>query len=211
MKKSFVLHIDSLCVLDDLTNEERGELFYAIYNHHLGVEPTLSPIVKIAFSQFKNQFSRDDEKYNSLCEKNRQIALARHSNSNVTKSTKRNEALPQSPNVTKSTDNKSDSDNKKNTNYNQELFEELWKSYTLGFLKKQGRNGGSKSKALKGFLTLIEKYRYSDIEKLVDNEMSLKFGNRDLERVLTISSITQFLEDSSHIEEVSNRPVRTDV
>lgn len=109
MRKSFVLHIDSLCVLDDLSDEQRGQLFYAIYQYQLGNEVEASPIVKIAFSQFKNQFNRDDEKYATLCEKNRQIALNRHSKHDVTKSTKRNEA---SPSVTKSTDNKNKSDSK---------------------------------------------------------------------------------------------------
>lgn len=205
MKKSFVLHIDSLCVLDDLTNEERGELFYAIYNHHLGVEPTLSPIVKIAFSQFKNQFSRDDEKYNSLCEKNRQIALARHSNPNVTKSTKRNEALPQSPNVTKSTDNKSDSDNKKNTNKKtplkkpdgfiyDELFEELW-----GILKT-----GDKWSAYRSWINRRNNYRHSDLKAIVEQEQSKQFGKRYFSTLMN-SDIDDLIVKDITIE---NKPVR---
>ena len=68
MRNSFIVHIDSLCVLEDLTNEQRGELFYAIYCYQINKEIELSPIVKIAFSQFKNQFSRDEEKYKKTCE-----------------------------------------------------------------------------------------------------------------------------------------------
>lgn len=205
MKKSFVLHIDSLCVLDDLTNEERGELFYAIYNHHLGVEPTLSPIVKIAFSQFKNQFSRDDEKYNSLCEKNRQIALARHSNPSVTKSTKRNESLPQSPSVTKSTDNKSDSDNKKNTNKKpplkkpdgfvyDELFEELW-----SILKT-----GDKWSAYRSWINRRDNYRHSDLKSIVSKEESKQFGKRHFSTLMN-SDIDDLIVEDIPKEE---KPVR---
>lgn len=68
MRNSFIVHIDSLCVLEDLTNEQRGELFYAIYCYQINKEIELSPIVKIAFSQFKNQFLRDEEKYKKTCE-----------------------------------------------------------------------------------------------------------------------------------------------
>lgn len=63
MKKSFILHLDSLCVLDDLTNEQRGELFYAMYCYQTNQEIILNPITKIAFSQFKNQFVRDGITY----------------------------------------------------------------------------------------------------------------------------------------------------
>lgn len=67
-KKSFLIHIDSLDILDDLTNEQCGELFKAIKAHHSDQKNTLSAIVNIAFSPFKNQFIRDDEKYLKTCE-----------------------------------------------------------------------------------------------------------------------------------------------
>lgn len=67
MKKSFILHNDSMCVLEDLTMEQRGELFYAIAKYQEGIEIELSPLVKIAFSPFKNQFNRDLEKYDEFC------------------------------------------------------------------------------------------------------------------------------------------------
>lgn len=71
-RKSFILHIDSLCVLNDLSDEQKGQLFYAIYQYQLGNEIELSPIIKIAFSQFKNQFLRDEEKYKKTVEARRQ-------------------------------------------------------------------------------------------------------------------------------------------
>jgi len=116
MRKSFIVHLDSLGVLDDLSDEQCGELFRAIKAYHLGDEITLSPIAKIAFSPFKNQFARDSVKYEKLCEKNRLIAVNRHKNK-ATKSTTGNDSIPS---VTKSTDNDndndSDSDSKKENN-----------------------------------------------------------------------------------------------
>lgn len=68
-RKSFLIHIDSLDILDDLTKEQAGELFLAIRANHKNEDITLSPIVKIAFSPFKNQFIRDNEKYSETCKR----------------------------------------------------------------------------------------------------------------------------------------------
>ncbi len=105
-RKSFLIHIDSLDILDDLSDEQAGQLFKAIKSHQQGRDVELSPIVKIAFSPFKNQFARDDVKYEKLCEKNRLIAEKRY----ATKSTTGKTGDQPKPNVTKSTDNKNDSD-----------------------------------------------------------------------------------------------------
>ena len=116
MRKSFIIHNDSLSILDDLTVEEAGQLFRAIRAYQLGESIDLSPIVKVAFSPFKNQFNRDADKYEKLCEKNRLIAVNRYKPSD-TKSTSGNQS---SPSVTKSTDNdsKSDSDSKNKSDSN---------------------------------------------------------------------------------------------
>ena len=68
-KKSFLIHIDSLDILDDLTDSQCGELFKAIKSYQHDEEIELSSIAKIAFSPFKNQFKRDDEKYKKTCER----------------------------------------------------------------------------------------------------------------------------------------------
>lgn len=71
MKKSFIIHIDSLDVIDDLSDEQCGELLRAFKAYHSESEIELSPIVKVAFSPFKNQFERDLTKYNNVCERNK--------------------------------------------------------------------------------------------------------------------------------------------
>lgn len=134
-KKSFLLHIDSLDILDDLTNGQAGVLFKAIKAYQKNEDFDLDSIVKIAFSPFKNQFARDNIKYDNLCEKNRLIAIKRHA-TNSTSGTSGNQALPT---VTKSTDNKNktnsdsdkDSDNKvtKDYSYIDEGFEYWWSKY----------------------------------------------------------------------------------
>jgi hypothetical protein len=63
MKKSFILHIDSLGILEKLTTEQRGMLMTAIWKFQTdGVEPE-DQLISIVFEPFKNQFIRDREKW----------------------------------------------------------------------------------------------------------------------------------------------------
>ena len=66
-KKSFLLHKDSLNVLDELTDEQAGKLFKAIKNYQNGIDTKLDFGLKMAFLPFKNQFIRDLEKYKDQC------------------------------------------------------------------------------------------------------------------------------------------------
>lgn len=109
MKPSFILHKDSLCVLEDLTNEQRGELFYAIYCYQIGTEIELSPIIKIAFSQFRNQFIRDEEKFKNTVEARKQAGskggkqrVANQANASMSKQTKANQAVSDNDSVNES-------------------------------------------------------------------------------------------------------------
>lgn len=76
-KKTFIIHLDSLDVLDELgeTQDEKyleaGKLLYAIRDYHKGTEIKLEPVTRIAFSPFKNQFVREGKKYQETCERNR--------------------------------------------------------------------------------------------------------------------------------------------
>lgn len=62
-KKSFVLHIDSLDILDDLEDEQVANLFRAIKAFQNDEEPKLDAMTKLVFLPFKNQFIRDNDKY----------------------------------------------------------------------------------------------------------------------------------------------------
>jgi len=72
LKKSFIVHIDSLDVLEELTIEQAGQLFHAFRAYNLGKEVVLTGLLKAVFIPFKNQFDRDLEKYNSIVLRNRE-------------------------------------------------------------------------------------------------------------------------------------------
>lgn len=73
MKKSFILHIDSLGILDELTDEQSGQLFKEIYNYHNPEKPKetqITQVVKLAFYPFKSQFERDLQTYGNVVKRN---------------------------------------------------------------------------------------------------------------------------------------------
>ena len=70
MKKSFILHVDSLSVLDELSNEQAGILFKAIKDYQNGLIPELDFGLRMAFLPFENQFKRDAESYDKTCLRN---------------------------------------------------------------------------------------------------------------------------------------------
>jgi len=115
-KKSFILHIDSLDILDDLTDAQVAELFRAIKSYQNGEVIDLSPITSISFSPFKNQFVRDNEKYEKTC-KNRAIAGSKGGKqkvANTIKSKQKQAKVADSDSKSDSgSDSKSDSGSKK--------------------------------------------------------------------------------------------------
>lgn len=91
-KASFVLHIDSLDILDELDDTQTANLFRAIRSFQTGNEFELDAITKIAFLPFKNQFIRDNIAYKEMCERNKQIAENRNNKQPL--ATERNDSLP---------------------------------------------------------------------------------------------------------------------
>ena len=82
-------------------------------------------------------------------------------------------------------------------NDNKEDFLELWKDYTLTFMKSKNRQGGSKSKALIKYSKLRDKdFSKEFIYKYAEQHCGLDFGWKDLERLLTLDLVEQFRDDS---------------
>jgi len=78
IKKSFIIHIDSLGILDELTDEQAGQLFKLIYEYHNPNKPKqtqITQLVNLAFYPFKSQFERDNQTYNNVCERNKNNGL----------------------------------------------------------------------------------------------------------------------------------------
>ena len=72
MKKSFILYLDNLNVLDELSDEEAGQLFKAIKQYQTDKTINLTGLMKALFIQFQTNFDKNDEEYNSIVERNRE-------------------------------------------------------------------------------------------------------------------------------------------
>jgi len=107
MKKSFLVYLDSLEVLNVLTDEQAGKLFKAIRCVQLGIECETDSFITIALAPFIQQFKRDDDKYMMIVERNRANGLK---NSKLLHAEKRTQSNPMASNGIHSTPMVTDSD-----------------------------------------------------------------------------------------------------
>lgn len=69
-KNSFVLYTDYYEHIENLTNEEAGQLIKAIFQYEMGKDPEFeNRVVGMAFSFIKSQLKRDSDKYADTIEK----------------------------------------------------------------------------------------------------------------------------------------------
>jgi len=73
MKDGFMLYCSHYTTIEKLSNEDKGKLLDAIYQYNItGVVPEFETlIVEIVFSFLKQQFVRDQEKYENVVERNK--------------------------------------------------------------------------------------------------------------------------------------------
>jgi uncharacterized phage protein (TIGR02220 family) len=72
-KKSFLVYGEDLKeILDDLTDEQVGQLFRGMVSYHnTGVDPHFTGALKYVFIPIRQQMDRDKDRYEQKCEKNR--------------------------------------------------------------------------------------------------------------------------------------------
>ena len=72
-KTGFILYPEAADVINTLTDAEAGKLLKAFYKYHeTGEVPKLKRDLLLVFMMFKPKFDRDSEKYENICERNRQ-------------------------------------------------------------------------------------------------------------------------------------------
>ena len=169
MRKSFIVHKDSLDVLDDLSDEQCGELFRAIKAYHFGEEIELSPIIKIAFSPFSNQFARDQIKYENTC-KARADAGSRGGKQKVANASKSKQKVANVADSVSKSKNDSKSESKKEVlvipdGINQQAWNE-WVDY-----RKSKKKSVSQAAAKKQFKFLSD-YSLSEQQSVINQSIS---------------------------------------
>jgi transposase len=200
MKTGFILHLDSLSVLDELTNEQAGILFKAIRDYNLGKEPELDFAMRMAFIPFKNQFERDLEKYNNTCERNRNNGSkgGRPKKANETQET---QVVFEKP---KKADNKNDNKNDNDINY-QALLEFVNKTFDRNF-KVVNDSVKKKYKSL-----LKQGYSKEQITNAIKNCKSNKYHIENNYQYCTLEffSRAETIDKYSDVSEIDNSKVYT--
>jgi hypothetical protein len=184
-KKSFLLHIDSLDILEKLSDEQAGKLFKAIASHHNGSDYELDDLLDLVFTPFKNQFNRDLEKYKKVSEKR---ALAgkkggkqKQANvANVANASKCKQNLANLADSDNESDNESDSDKDINTldqskiaraQLEEDSFEYWWKEYPKKVAKQS---------AFKSWKKVIKKMNDETVTELTNhivNDVKLRLDD----------------------------------
>ena len=179
-KKSFLLHIDSLDILDDLTDEQAGLLFKAIKKYKKEEPVELDQIVKMVFLPFKNQFDRDNEKYLKTCEK-RAIAGSKGGKQKLANASKCKQDLANVADSDNKNKNKTNnkSDNKDILSLINDGFLHWWNLYPVSRRKNKGgclEKFKVKCKKLTEdeIIELINKIS-SDIDYRIKNTEDVKF------------------------------------
>ncbi len=185
MRKSFILHNDSLNVLDILTDEQAGKLFKAIKNYQNGVKQELDFGINIAFMQFENQFKRDEEKYESVVERNKINGSKGGRPKNPTKpketqnnpvgflETQNNPTEPKKADSDSKNDSDSKSDSKKENDFLTAILDfEYLAVLDLWLQHKKERKEKYKPTGLK---TLAEKIK-EDYKTVKDFETAVKYS-----------------------------------
>ena len=72
MKDSVVLYNSHYELIKDLSDEQLGKLYRAIFEYQLGNEIEIADDIKFAFRFIYNQIKLDTEKYNKKCLQNKE-------------------------------------------------------------------------------------------------------------------------------------------
>ena len=123
-KNSFVIYHNYRETLEDLTDEQVGKLFRAIFDYEIDKkEPNFNGELKIAFRFIKKDLDLNNDKYESICERNRkngQNGGAPKGNQNARKQPKQ----PKQPDNDNEYDNEYDNDYDNDDDYILESKEE---------------------------------------------------------------------------------------
>ena len=132
-KKSFLLYCDLIHTVDQLTNEQAGDLFKHILRYVNDQEPqTDNVITRIAFEPIKQSLMRDLVKYKSICERNSDNAKKRWD------ATASDGIRP----LTKNADSDSDRDSERdNVKEEYKLSFDLWLKYKKEKKQRYTRTG----------------------------------------------------------------------
>jgi hypothetical protein len=161
-KKSFLLYCDLIHTVDQLTDEQAGDLFKHILRYVNDQEPiTNNVITRIAFEPIKQSLMRDLQKYKSICERN---------SDNAKKRWDATASEPIRP-LTKNADSDSDSDSDIEIDKEYKLAFDLWLKY-----KKEKKQKYTKTGIQQLIKSSQQKYTPKQFTEVVEHSISQNYS-----------------------------------
>jgi hypothetical protein len=162
-KKSFLLYCDLIHTVDQLTNEQAGDLFKHILRYVNDQEPqTDNVITRIAFEPIKQSLMRDLVKYKSICERNSDNAKKRWD------ATASDGIRPLTKNADSDSDSDSDNDNVKEE---YKLSFDLWLKY-----KKEKKQKYTTTGIQQLIKSCQSKYTAKEFKEVVEHSISQNYS-----------------------------------
>ena len=156
-QKSFILHQDSLVILEKMTDEQAGKFIKILYYFKkTGELQELDFAMQMATTPFLNQFKRDGIKYNNVCEA-RKLAGSKGGKQKVANASKCKQKVANLAENDNDSDNDNENDSKKEEGENFQIF---WNKYDY---KK------SRSKSEASFKTALKKESFENIIAGLEN------------------------------------------
>jgi hypothetical protein len=156
-QKSFILHQDSLVILEKMTDEQAGKFIKILYYFKkTGELQELDFAMEMATTPFFNQFKRDKIKYNNVCEA-RKLAGSKGGKQKVANASKCKQKVANLAENDNDSDNDNENDSKKEEGENFQIF---WNKYDY---KK------SRSKSEASFKTALKKESFENIIAGLEN------------------------------------------
>lgn len=144
VRNSFVLYTDYYEHLEDLTDEEIGQLTRHIFQYAMGNEVAIdNRVVKMTFSFIRQQMDKDAEKYETTCQKRAEAGALggrpKKANGFDEKAKKANGFSEKQKNPVYENDNENDSDNEINKEkVKRKLFQKPSLENVIGYCQEQG-------------------------------------------------------------------------
>lgn len=174
-QKGFIVYGDVKDVVDELDNEQAGELFRGMIDYFVdGTEPNFSDVLKFVFIPIKQQMDRDAGKYIQRCNKNRENVKKRYerirSNTNVYDGIR-----PYTKATNTDTNTNTDTDTKKDTDTNTKSRESDTNDVPLSLISYLNEKTGSSYKVDADITSRIislfgQGYSVDDMRTVIDRK-----------------------------------------
>lgn len=171
-RSSFLLYIDKKEIVENLTDEQAGKVFKAIYRYvDEKEEMELDPVSKIVFVMFKQLLDKDENRYLSIVERNRQNGLrgGRPKKEENPKNPVGYSGNPKEPKKANNNTNNNNNSNKNKEYYSNKILNDLFLEFLD--LRKQLKAKNTE-RAINSLLKTLSEYDDDTKYKMIENSIT---------------------------------------